>query len=414
MIFLIAGIGAGLVLGWLVSLAFRKAGPAELAAARTALESANSEIALLRRENMALVEERGRLTAEREGEVQKTAWLAQAKTTMEETFKGLAANELKTNSANYLSQAKENITTILNPLKESLDKLGDGVRDIESKRENAYGQIREQLTSIGNVNDQLRSATGTLTSALKASSTLGNWGEVQLHNVVELAGMQEHVDFEEQKQSNEEGKPDLIIKLADGGIVPVDAKAPLAYYMEACEAKDPVRREEMLKKYIGKVREHVGVLKEKKYWEQFDKAPDFVVMFIPNEAAVAAAFVSDGSILEWAMKQKVLVATPVSLLAVLKAAAYGWRQHQTDMNILEIARNGRDLYDRFVTFFEHLGGVGKSLDGAVDSYNSAIGSVKERLLPGVRKFKELGVGGKDMKEPREIEQRIRKTDLEAK
>jgi DNA recombination protein RmuC len=394
----------------LISLVSGRSGSAELSTARSSLDSANTEIAALRKENKELIEERGRLTAEREGEAQKTAWLAQAKTTMEETFKGLAANELKSNSVNYLSQAKDNIASMLGPLRETLDKLGDGVKEIEGKREKAYGQISEQLTSIGNVNDQLRSATGSLTSALKTSSSLGNWGEVQLHNVVELAGMQEHVDFEEQKQSNEEGKPDLIIKLADGGVVPVDAKTPLSFYMEACEAKDADRREEMLAKYVGKVREHVNDLKEKKYWEQFDKAPDFVVMFIPNEAAVAAAFVKDQSILEWAMKQKVLLATPVSLLAVLKAAAYGWRQHQTEMNIQEIARNGRDLYDRFVTFFEHLGGVGKSLDGAVESFNSAVGSVKERLLPGVRKFRELGVVGKELKEPKEIEQRVRRVE----
>ncbi|MGC9522976.1 MAG: DNA recombination protein RmuC [Anaerolineae bacterium] len=236
----------------------------------------------------------------------------------------------------------------------------------------------------------LQETTTTLREALRSSGTRGQWGELQLRRVVELAGMVEHVDFEEQV-TTDDGRPDLVVNLPNGGVVPVDAKVPMDAYLEAAAAEDTDILRAKLDVHAKAVRSRVRELARKRYWAQFDQAPEFVVMFVPNESCLSAAFECDGSLLDDAMAARILIASPVTLLAVLKAVAYGWQQVRVAENAREIADEGKMLYRRIAKLAEYIDDLGRSLDGAVAAYNNTIGSLELRLLPSARRFKELGV-----------------------
>jgi DNA recombination protein RmuC len=291
-------------------------------------------------------------------------------------------------------------------LEQTLQTLDGQIRTLEQKREGAYKELGEQLRQLGHAQHQLQTSTIKLEQALKSPTVRGSWGQVQLRRVVELAGMESRVDFDEQATA-EAGRPDLIVHLPNHTVLPVDAKAPMTAFLEAMEAQDDDRRKERLQAHADAVRSRVKELSQKKYWEQFERAPEFVVMFVPNDTCLIAAFERDPSLLEYGFQQRVLITTPVTLLALLKAVAYGWQQQQISENARQIAEQGKELYERLVKFVDHLRKTGGGLDAAVKTYNEAVGSLESRVLPAARKFKELGAITTELPEPESIERQTR-------
>jgi DNA recombination protein RmuC len=342
------------------------------------------------------------LEKEREAEGEKLRWTEQAESKLRDVFSALAGESLRLNSEALSRQAKGDLKTVVDPLKENLASLDGYVRELEIARKGAYQSIQQQLTHLGETHARLQQTTTTLTQALKSPTVRGRWGELQLRRVVEMAGMVRHVAFEEQA-ATDMGRPDMIAYLPNGGVLPIDAKVPLESYLAAIEATDDQLRNIHLGKHAKMMRERVKELGLKQYWDQFEKAPDFVVMFVPNEACLGAAFENDPGLLEYAIEKRVLISSPVNLLALLKSVAYGWQQMQITDNAVKIAKEGQELYNRFETFIERLADTGKFLHKAVESYNRTVGSLDRRLLPAVRRFREMGLSTVDLDAPREID-----------
>lgn len=361
-------------------------------------------------ENDALREALGRLEAERSAlfarmEEQakaaeaKLALLEDARGRMAEAFQGLSREALETNSKTFLQLAGETlgqksqaIDQVVQPLKESLGKVECAVREIEAKREGAYGTLTEQVRSLSEAQARLEGETANLVKALRQPQVRGRWGEIQLRRVVELAGMVEHCDFEEQVTvTGGEGRlrPDLVVSLPNGRIVVVDAKVPLEAYLEAVETRDEALRQDLMKGHTRQVRDHISKLAAKDYWKQFDRTPDFVVLFLPGESFMSAAAGTDLELIEFGAKNRVLLATPTTLLALLKAVAYGWNQEAVTRNAKAISDTGRELYDRLRAFLAHLQGVRKGLKNAEEAYNSAVGSLETRVLTSARRLAAL-------------------------
>ena len=267
------------------------------------------------------------LTAEQE----KTAWTDETRRQLRETFIALASEELAAKSAHLRTATRDEMGTVVAPLRDELTKLDQHVRVLESRREGAYSKLGSQLELLTNQHESLRHQTTVLAEALKASSVRGRWGEVQLRRLVEMAGMQEHVDFDEQV-SGKEGRPDMVIRLPQGGVLPVDSKVSLDAFLKAMESEDDQVRKGHLNRHSQAVRTRIRELSNKAYWEQFDKAPEVVVMFVPIEACIGAAFMHDTGLFEFALSNKVLVSSPVALFALLKTMAYGWQQQQVAEN----------------------------------------------------------------------------------
>ena len=342
------------------------------------------------------------LEKEREADTDKLSWVEQAESKMREAFAALASDALQANSEALTRRTKGDLGNIVDPLKENLKTLDGYVRELESARKGAYDSLQQQMTQLGNTHARLQETTTSLTQALKSPTVRGRWGELQLRRVVELAGMTHHVAFDEQA-STEMGRPDMIVHLPNEAVLPIDSKVPLDAYLAAASATDEQLRKQNLAQHAKAMRERVKELGQKRYWDQFERAPDFVVMFIPNEACLGAAFENDPDLLEYAISKKVLVSSPVNLLALLKAVAYGWQQHQIAENAIKIAREGQELFNRLKKFVDHLADVGKSLKKLVDGYNRAIASLDKRLLPAVRRFQEMGLSTKELDAPQEVE-----------
>lgn len=288
---------------------------------------------------------------------------------------------------------------ILEPLKENLTKLDKQVREIETKREGAYKSLEKELEQLGKFQLQLQETTYGLENALKSSSSRGRWGEIKLKNIIELAGLQKHVDFIEQTTSHgEDGiiRPDMIVNLPNGGIIIIDSKAPLKAYLDANETKDGEKENELLLDHSKSMRQFMRTLSQKSYWSQFENSPDLVVMFIPLESALYASFERDKDLFDDALKSKVLIVSAVSLLALLKAVAYGWMQVKLDENTQRIADEGRLVYDRFVKFYGLFEDIGKRLSSAMGSYNKALGSMRSRIIPSMKRLKEMGAGSDEI------------------
>ena len=274
-----------------------------------------------------------------------------------------------------------------------------------------------QLTSLAQSQEQLRQATENLSRSLRSPNTRGKWGEIQLKRIVELAGMLNQCDFVEKTSvTTETGArqtPDLIVRLPGATSIVVDAKVPIDAYLDAVNAKEDAQRNTSLALHVRQVRDHVRTLGSKEYWRQFQPAPEFVVMFLPLEPLLAAAFEQDGGLLEQAASLRVIPATPMTLLALLKAVAYGWKQQQLARNAEEIQQLGHDLYDRLATMVTHLENVGTSIKQAADSYDRFVGSLEQKVLPGARRFKELGVSStKELELPDPINLTIRRVHKE--
>ncbi|HTZ08215.1 MAG TPA: DNA recombination protein RmuC [Acidimicrobiales bacterium] len=298
------------------------------------------------------------------------------------------------------------IEEVLTPLRDQLRRYEDGLRRLELDRQGAYARLDEQVKALGDSHQRLHAETRNLVTALRAPATRGRWGELQLRRVVEMAGMLEHCDFEEQvtaQTAEGRSRPDMVVHLAGARRVVVDAKVPLQAFLDANEADDDDTRRAHLKSHARQLRAHVDALAKKAYWQDLEDTPGFVVAFIPGDPLLAAALEHDPSLLEHAVSNHVLLATPTNLIALLHTVARGWQQEALASNARQVQQLGRELYKRLATFGEHLARAGRQLGGAVDAYNKAVGSLERTVLPQARRFQDLGVVGGSDKELPELE-----------
>jgi len=339
---------------------------------------------------------------------------------IERTFAMLSSEALRQNSKTFLQLAQESlkqfhvqakgdleqkekaVENMVKPIREALEKTEQQVRLMENERKQAYGALHKHLETMAQTQLLLQGETRNLVQALRRPEVRGQWGELTLKRLVELAGMVEHCDFSLQETvSGEDGamRPDMVVRMPDGREIVVDAKTPLDAYLSAIEAPDEATRTRHLLRHAANLRERVRDLAAKAYWTQFRNAPDFVVLFIPGDQFLGAALDVDRALLEDALKQKIILATPTSFVALLRAVAYGWRQEVLAANADRIREVGEDLYQRLAVFTEHLSKLGSSLEGSVSHFNKAVGSFDSKVLPGARKFVEMGVTPKKTLEP---------------
>jgi DNA recombination protein RmuC len=310
-------------------------------------------------------------------------------------------------NASFLELAETKIAGYVRPLKESLEKVDGQVRVLERAREHAYGALRQELSTLREGQERLRTETGNLVTALRAPHVRGRWGEVQLKRVVEAAGLLEHCDFVLQSTTrDDEGallRPDLIVKLPGGKHVVVDAKVPLAAYLDACGCEDVDRRRAFLQDHARQLRDHVGKLSAKGYWRQFDTSPDFVIMFLPDEAFLRAAYEHDSGITEDAWRLNVVPASPTNLFALLRTVAATWQQETVAQSAREVHGLGQQLCDRLGTMAGHLDALGRSLTGAVTNYNKTVRTIESRVLVTGRRLQEHGMSGEPLRELEPVE-----------
>ena len=383
-------------------------------------------ISLLRNEKTQLTTT---LELERRSHIEKLETLDKAREQLADTFSALSSQALKHNSEEFLKLAQENlkrfqshasselekkekaIEHLVGPIREALEKTERQIQGMEKERKEAYGSLHKHLETMAETQANLQTETRSLVQALRRPEVRGQWGELTLKRLAELAGMVEHCDFyEQQSVQTSEGRqrPDMIVRLPGGREIVVDVKTPLDAYLNAVEADEDSKRQQALVRHARNVRQRVSELASKAYWSQFKDAPDFVVLFIPGEQFLSAALDQDRSLLEDALGQHVILATPTSLVALLRAVAYGWRQEQLTRNAEQIKIVGEELYKRLLTFSSHLDKLGRSLDSSLKHYNSAVGSFDSRVLPGAQKFTEMGISSnREVETPEQIETGIR-------
>ena len=407
---LAAGLALGALVAWLAMRPRQKRSAEDIAALETRIKNQDS--------------------LQQEREIAFEAANAQ----LTRAFSELANQSLKSNSENFLRLAEQNlgaqqekakhdlgerekaVENMVKPIQKALEAAQKQISELEKARSEAYGSIRSQLGAMQDSQNSLRQETQNLVNALRRPEVRGRWGEITLRRLVELAGMVEHCDFQEQVHSVGEGqiiRPDMIVRMPDKRELVVDVKTPLDAYLEAVEAENDTQRKLGLERHAKNVRAHIRMLASKTYWDQFDESPEFVILFIPGDQFLSAALNEEPDLIEYALSKQIILATPTSLVALLKAVAYGWRQLALADNAKEIRVLAEDLYGRLATFVGHMNRVGRQLASSVDHYNKAVGSLERNVLPGARKFVELGVHEKKAIEKLESLDPVPRTMIES-
>jgi DNA recombination protein RmuC len=337
---------------------------------------------------------------ERRSSDDKLATAERARLEADERFRAISAEALRENNSAFLQLAESKLQGYVAPLKESLDKVDGHVRTLEQARQHAFGALKQELSALRDGQERLRGETGNLVAALRTPHVRGRWGEMQLKRVVEVAGLLEHCDFVAQASVRDaEGgllRPDLIVKLPGGQSVVVDAKAPLAAYLDAFEAQDDNARAIALASHARQVRDHMTKLAAKAYWRQFAPTPEFVVMFLPDEAFLRCAQEQDNALTEDAWQAGVILASPTTFFTVLRTVATTWRQEAVAESAREVHELGQELYDRLGTLAGHVHGLGQSIRRVVDHFNKTVGALETRVLVTGRRFRDHGVAGEEL------------------
>jgi len=378
-------------------------------------------------------DETARFAAELEGErragIERVAAVEKAAADARDAFRAVASDALKDNSDAFLQLAKAELAReqtaakgelekreqavegMVKPIAATLDQLRDHVVNVEKERKENQGGLQQLLSDLREDQARLQGETHNLVNALRKPSVRGQWGEMTLKRIVELAGLSEHCDFTTQVSVGGEDqgyRPDLVVRLPAGKQLIVDAKTPLDAYLDALQTDSESEAAAHLQRHARHVRDHINVLAQKSYWEQFENTPDFVVMFLQNEAFLYAALEVDHGLSEYAAERKVIIATPTTLIAILKSVMYGWRQEALAENAKKVSELGAEMHRRIASFLGHMVKVGKGIDGARNSYDKAVGSLERQVLPQARRFGELGVTVKgELEAPKEINAQVR-------
>jgi DNA recombination protein RmuC len=424
---LLVGLAAGAALGLLLARATaatlaseRDAALAGREEARAARDVADQRAAIAQTECARLA---ATLDHERVTSAEKLQLLQASQAKLAEQFKVLSAEALAANNQQFLVLANERLSkarseaagdldqrrqaveSLVEPLREALGKVETQLLSVEKDRTSAYAALRTQVEQMQSTSEQLRVETATLVNALRAPQVRGRWGELQLRRVVEAAGMVEHCDFVEQESAvTDDGvlRPDLVVKIAGGKQVIVDAKVPFAGYLEAMEARDDATREARLRAHARHLRDHVDRLSAKSYWERFEASPEFVVLFVPADAFLNAALEQEPALLEYAFERNVVIATPSNLIALLRTVGYAWRQEALAANAAKVFGLGRELHGRLATMGGHLSRLGGQLESAVKCYNQTVSSMESRVLVTARRFSELKVTDTELFAPDQV------------
>jgi len=367
---------------------------------------------------------------------EKAAMLEELKIRMADSFKALSSRALQENNQSFLDLAGQTFTKYVEaakhdfdskekavkefiaPVSTALEKYDQQVQSMEKAREKAYGELSQQVVSLSRTQNELQRETGKLVNALRMPHVRGRWGEITLRRVVELSGMLNRCDFFEQQTPDAAGnstRPDMIIQLPGDRKIVVDSKVPITAYLDALETEDMDHTEEMLARHAGHVRTHIKQLAQKEYWTQFTPTPEFVVLFMPGENFFSAALQKEPGLIEEAANKGVILATPTTLISLLKAVAYGWKQETAAENAKAVSELGNELYNRMASMVSHFNSLGRDLDKCINTYNKAVGSFERRVLPSARKFEDMGVtikGGKTISRLDTVDNKARTMEIE--